>query len=95
MITIRLLRRVVAWNALHDHTLYEGEVFLAQPLSVFEHRRWEPHFGKLPRGHKALAVFAESDRILCGEALVVGVEGVDWEVTGSAHVQTSPRSELQ
>jgi hypothetical protein len=87
LITIRVLQRVVAWNTIDDHPLYAGEEFLARELTVFEYRAWEPHFGRvLPRGSSALAVFAEGDRILSGQAVIVGVEGIHWAVTGVASV---------
>ena len=88
MIAVRILREVVGRNAVQSHTLYAGEEFLARELTPFEHRTWRPHFGRvLPRGCKALALFADGDRLSKGEVIVVGVEGVDWEVRGSSHAR--------
>ena len=85
MIAIRVLRDIVGKNVVQSHLLYPGEEFLAQELTRFEYRVWEPHFGReLPAGAKAIVVFANGDRLTKGEVVVVGTEGVDWEVVGTA-----------
>jgi hypothetical protein len=83
VIGIRLLRDVAARNIIGEQKLYAGEAFLARELTPFEYRRWEPHFGReLPKRHRALLVCADGGRVATGEAIFVGVEGLDWEATG-------------
>ena len=46
---------------------------------------WERYYGRqLPRGSSALMI--EGDRILSGQAVIVGVEGIHWAMTGVASV---------
>jgi len=88
VITIRVLRELVGRNVVQSHTLHPGEEFLARELTPFEHRVWSPYFGReLPRGSNALVVYADSARISTGELVVVGVDGADWEVIGTARVE--------